>query len=67
MRIPLINGRISYYFLRGKKASLTLHGFDLLNKNAGFQRVSATNYLMQREWNTIGRYVMLTVNLRMGR
>ncbi|MBT5875816.1 MAG: outer membrane beta-barrel protein [Candidatus Latescibacteria bacterium] len=67
VRIPLINGSISYDFLRGKKASFTLHSFDLLNRNTGFQRASATSYLQEREWNTIGRYVMLTLNIRMGR
>ena len=65
--IPLITAGISYYFLQGEKASLTLRGFDLLNKYVGFERISQTNYLMQREWNTLGRYVMLEFNLRIGR
>ncbi len=65
--IPLITAGISYYFLQGEKASLTLRGFDLLNKYVGFERISQTNYLMQREWNTLGRYVMLEFNLRIGK
>jgi len=65
--IPIINARIDYYFSRGGKASLTLRGVDLLNKNIGFRRFSADNYLMQEEWNTIGRYVMLSLNMRIGK
>jgi len=65
--IPLIDARISYHFLKGEKSTITLHGYDLLNKNVGFNRISATNYLMQREWNTLGRHVMLAFNLRIGR
>jgi len=64
--IPILNAGISHYFLKGKKASLTLYGYDLLNENKGFQRISETNYLIQREWNTIGRYVMLSFSLRIG-
>jgi hypothetical protein len=65
--IPLLTAGISYYFLRGERASLTLRGYDLLNKQVGFERISQTNYLMQREWNTIGRYVMLEFHMRIGR
>ena len=64
--IPLINSGISYH-LKGERASLTLRGIDLLDKDSSFRRISETNYLMQRESNTIGRYVMLGFNLRIGR
>jgi hypothetical protein len=67
VNIPLLTAGISYYFLRGERASLTLRGYDLLNKQVGFERISQTNYLMQREWNTIGRYVMLEFHMRIGR
>ena len=59
--IPLIHAGISYY-LDGGRASFRLQGFDLLNRNTNFQRISETNYLLQRERNTIGRYVMFTFN-----
>jgi hypothetical protein len=65
--IPLLDASISYHFLKDERSSITLHGSDLLNKNVGFQRINATNYLMQREWNTIGRYILLAFNLRIGR
>ncbi len=64
--IPLLTAGISYYFLRGERATLSLRGYDLLNKQQGFQHISQGNYLMQREWNTIGRYVMLEFKLRIG-
>ncbi len=65
--IPLITAGISYYFLRGERATLSLRGYDLLNRQQGFQHISQGNYLMQREWNTIGRYVMLEFKMRVGR
>jgi hypothetical protein len=64
--IPLINASIGYYFLEGNKAGLTLQVHDLLNKYSGFERIATANYLMERERNNIGRYVMLTFNLRRG-
>jgi len=66
VNIPLLTAGISYYFLKGERAAFTLRGYDLLNKQVGFERISLTNYLMQREWNTIGRYVMLEFKLRIG-
>ena len=65
--IPLLTAGISYYFLKGERATLSLRAYDLLNKQVGFQQISQTNYLMQREWNTIGRYVMLEFKMRLGR
>ena len=65
--IPIINASISYFFLKGNKGSFLLKGSDLLNKNIGFYRNSTSNYLVEQEWNTIGRYVMLTFKLRIGR
>jgi len=65
--IPVIGASISYYFLKGERASVTLKGSDLLNKYIGFYRNSTTNYLIQQEWNTIGRYVMLTFQIRINK
>ncbi len=63
--VPLLTSSISYFFLQAEKASITLSGFDLLNKYIGFQRIGETNFLMQRRWNTIGRYAMLTFRIQM--
>ena len=62
--IPLITASLSYSFMQAEKASLTVKGFDLLNKFVGIQRISNSNYLVQQEWNTIGQYFMLTFAYR---
>jgi hypothetical protein len=64
--IPLINATINYNFLEGNKAGLALYIHDLLNRYSGFERISGANFLMEQERNNIGRYVMLTFNLRRG-
>ncbi|MFC1556654.1 outer membrane beta-barrel protein [candidate division KSB1 bacterium] len=64
--VPLINASISYNFLEGNWAGLTLLVHDLLDKYSGFERISGANFLMERERNNIGRYVMLTFTLRRG-
>jgi hypothetical protein len=62
VEVPLITSRLSYSFLQAEKASVSLVGFDLLNKYIGFQQLSTGNYLQEKEWNTIGRYVMLSLS-----
>ncbi len=66
VEIPILDASIDYNFLNGKKSTISLKASDLLNKNIGFRRTSTDNYLMERQWNTIGRYVMLTFEQRMG-
>ncbi len=63
--VPLVTASASYFFLQAEKASLTLSAFDLLNKYIGIQRISDSNFLMQREWNTVGQYVMLSFRMSM--
>jgi hypothetical protein len=58
--IPLLTTSLSYSFLQAEKATIRLTAFDLLNKYTGIERISTANYLTQSEWNTIGRYLMLT-------
>ena len=55
---------MSYFFFEAEKGSLTITAFDLLNQYTGFQRISQPNFLMQQEWNTLTRYVMLTFGFR---
>jgi hypothetical protein len=64
--IPLLTAGISHYFLGGERATFSLRGYDLLNRQQGFRHSSQGNYLMQQEWNIIGRYVMLEFKLRIG-
>ena len=66
INMPLLSAGISYYFLSGERASLSLKGYDLLNKHIGVSQSSAANYFVRQEWNTIGRYVMLEFSMRFG-
>ncbi|MCD6347817.1 MAG: outer membrane beta-barrel protein [Bacteroidales bacterium] len=65
--IPLIGAEVSYFFLKNKRASISIQGADLLNKNKGIQRVSEMNYLRETRSNIIGRYVMLSFKYRLNK
>jgi hypothetical protein len=65
--IPLIGAQVSYTFLKNNRGILTLQGVDLLNKNTGLQRISELNYLLERQSNIIGRYVMLSFKYRLNK
>jgi len=65
--IPLLNAGISYYFMKGKKASVTIHGYDLLDKSTSISQKATANYLIQTESNILGRRVMLIFKMRFGR
>lgn len=65
--IPLLNAEINHYFLKNKRGTLSLRGFDLLDKNNIVQRLSELNYLRQVRSNSIGRYVMLSFSYRLNR
>jgi hypothetical protein len=65
--VPLLKAEASYYFLKAKRGVLTLNGFDLLDKNTGITRSSQLNYLMEKQSNIIGRYVMLSFKYRLSR
>jgi len=66
LSIPLIESGISYFFLKSEKASLTIKGYDLLNKSSNISQVTTASYIMQSNTNTIGRYVMLVFRLKIG-
>ena len=65
LSIPMVDASVSYYFLEGNRAGLTLRGIDLIDRNKGFQQTSDINYLMQIRNNTIGRYIMLSFKYRL--
>ncbi len=65
--IPLIGAEVSYTFLKNNRGILTLQGVDLLNKNTGLQRISEMNYLLERQSNIIGRYVLLSFKYRLNK
>ena len=64
--IPLLNASVSYYFLKGNKATLTILASDILNKSTGIRQITEANYIMQQESNTLLRYYMLKFKYRIG-
>jgi hypothetical protein len=65
--IPLLGAEMSYYFLKNQRASFTLSGADLLNRDTGIERTSEMNYLSEKRSNVVGRYVLLTFRYRLNR
>ncbi|PLW92597.1 MAG: hypothetical protein C0592_09995 [Marinilabiliales bacterium] len=67
LSVPLLNAEMSYNFLKNKRASITIKGFDLLNKNSGIERSSYENYLRESRTNIIGRFYMLSLRFRINK
>ncbi len=65
--IPLLQAEITRYILKSNRGTISLKGYDLLNKNTGVVQTSAYNYLQTTESNTIGRYVMLSFKYRINK
>lgn len=65
IHIPLLHAEVSRYFLKNRRGTLTLRGFDLLDKNNIVQRISEQNYLREIRSNTIGRYFLLSFTYRL--
>ncbi len=65
--IPLFGAEISYYFLKNKRGTLTLKGWDLLNQNKIIQRFGELNYLREIRSNSIGRFVMFSFTYRLNK
>lgn len=59
-----LNAQISYSFLKGKNASIILKGVDLLNQSSNIQRTITGNYMEDVDYNTLGRYCMLSFSYR---
>ncbi len=58
------NAQISYSFLKGKNATIILKGVDLLDMSSNIQRTVTGNYLEDVDYNTLGRYCMLSFSYR---
>lgn len=65
--VPLFRAEVSRYLLRNQRGTITLSGFDLLNRNKSVLRTSQLNYLMEQRSNTIGRYFMLSFSYRLNK
>lgn len=65
--IPIFKAEVSRYVLPNQRGTITLRGFDLLNRNKSVQRISQLNYLIEQRSNVIGRYVMLSFAYKLNR
>jgi len=65
--VPLLRAELSYYFLKYRRATLSLSGFDLLNRNQLVMRTSDLNYMRETRSNTISQYFLLTFKYRLNR
>ncbi|MBC8047351.1 MAG: TonB-dependent receptor [Fimbriimonadaceae bacterium] len=65
--VPLLQAEITRFILKSNRGTISLKGYDLLNKNIGISQNSAYNYLQQQESNTIGRYFMLSFKYRINK
>ncbi len=65
--VPLVAAEVSYFFMKNNRASFSLQGADLLDKNKGITRISELNYLRETRSNIIGRYVMLSFKYRLNK
>ena len=55
----LLNAGISYSFLAGRKATIRLKGYDLLDSRRSIWRNITASSISTEETNTLGRYAML--------
>lgn len=55
----LLNAGISFSFLKGRRATLRLKGYDLLDSRRSIYRNITATSITTEESNTLGRYAML--------
>ena len=58
--IPIWNASFSKFFLKNKRAEIKMSAFDLLNKNIGISRNVSQNQIVDRSYNVISQYFMLS-------
>ena len=58
--IPIWNASFSKFFMKNKRAEIKMSAFDLLNKNIGISRNVSQNQIVDRSYNVISQYFMLS-------
>lgn len=56
-----------YRFLKGNIGALRFDAFDIFNENTGISRDVFDNLIIDRQINRLGRYFMLSFNLRLNK
>lgn len=54
------NAEISYQFLRGRNATVSVRAYDLLRQNSNISRQVNANYIDDISTNSLGRYFMVS-------
>lgn len=54
------NASISYQFLANQAATVSLRAYDLLNQSTNVRQTQTANYIMDTNYNSLGRYVMVS-------
>ena len=58
------NAQISYSFLRGQNATVSVRAYDILNQKSNITRNVTANYIDDLEYNSLTRYVMVSFTYR---
>lgn len=58
------NASIAYQFLKGKAATFTIAGYDLLQQRKNISRSVTANYIDDTRYNSLTRYFMATFSYR---
>jgi len=58
--IPIWNASFSKFFMKNKRAEIKMSAFDLLKKNIGINRNVSQNQIVDRSYNVISQYFLLT-------
>lgn len=62
--IWLWNASISYQFLRGRNAAVSLRAFDILDQRDNVRSGDNANYIEDARYNSLGRYFMVSVSYK---
>ncbi len=60
----LVNASISYQFLTGKTATISVKAYDLLNQKSNVSRNITANYIDDAMYNSLTRYFMVSFTYR---
>ncbi len=58
--VPIWNASFSKFFMKNKRAEIKMSAFDLLNKNIGISRNVSQNQIVDRSYNVISQYFLLS-------
>lgn len=58
------NASIGYQFLKGRNATVSLKAYDILGQRSNVRRTVTANYIDDVRYNSLKRYVMLSVSYR---